>query len=337
MQTTSKPFLQPNSRRPLVDLQAPPETKKLITSRYAQGHYNPGKERKHSVENDLNEFEGSRGAKRTKTTIAVASAAPASSKNFVGAAKSSLKEKQLLKEKRMRKTGTIVPKSHRSLSSLAPIDIGVKIKAPLASRKDSFYSQSHDSIRIDETAVLDPLEDIENRVRVIPKASAPAKTIHVARASTKFRTSLTISNNGSTAGSAIPTPVVARKVVQPRIDSVKKVAIAVPTPKISTKLPRVASLSQTTASAASLKTRLEKAKSSTTTLLLKEPALATKATNFNGHNVTNVFFPAASAAKKRIFTRQRAKLAIKQDPMLVKEYDLEIYSYWREVEVYRLN
>lgn len=336
MQTTAKPFLQPTSRRPLVDRQAPtPEIKKPIISRYAQGHYNPSKERKHTVEHDLNEFEASRGSKRTKTTPAVASVVPTSSKNFVGAAKSSLKEKQLLKEKRMRKTGTVLPKSQRNLSSLAPVKPleESKFKAPLPNRRDSFYSQSHDSIRIDDPAALDPSEDIENRVRLVSKATAPAKTIHVARASSKFRTSTTIIKTGSSATTTIPTPVVTRKVVQSRVDS--NILSSIPTPKISTKLPKSTSLPIISASApiASLRNRLEKSKSTSTVLLMKEHALATKATKFTGLDVRNFVFSSTQEDKKRTFSRQRAKLAIRQDPMLVKEYDLEIYTYWKEMEV----
>ena len=337
MQTTAKPFLQPKSRKPLVDLQAPtPEIKKPIVSRYAQGHYNPAKERKHTVEHDLNEFEASRGSKRTKTTLAVASVVPSSSKNFVGAAKSSLKEKQMLKEKRMRKTGTVLPKTQRIVSTLTtskPVEER-KFKAPLASRKDSFYSQSHDSIRLDDNTTLDSLEDIENRVRLVTKSSVPSKTIHVARASSKLRTSTTINKTALNLSTSSNASTVTRNAVQPRPESLSARVSSLPASKISTKLPKSGLLPTLPISApvVAVKSRHEQPKSTSTTILIKEHALATKATRFTGIDVRNVF-SASSVVEKRTFSRQRAKLAIKQDPMLVKEYDLEIYNYWREMEV----
>jgi hypothetical protein len=184
-------------------------------------------------------------------------------------------------------------------------------------------------------AILDSSEDVENRVRVIPTASAPIKTIHVARASSKFRSSLTISNNGSISGKALLKPEITRKVVQPRLDTMSKITTTANAAKISTKLPRVVALPNVslTVPASVVKSRIENEKLTATTLLLKEHALASKAMKFNGQDITNLFFPTTKAITKRIYSRKSAKLAIKQDPILAKEYDLEIYNYWKEMEV----
>jgi hypothetical protein len=252
-----------NNRKPLGDLQSGAGSEQqqsrvkpsksvqhgVVPSRYAQGVYKPSSDlvRKTISDEVSLEIASNRPLKKSRMVAVIPQTQPSTS--VVNAAKLSLKEKQMLKEKRMKRTG-IIPKpapSQKSVSTLPDVKLITSNR-----RRDSLYSQSHDSIHLDEGRMA---IDMDSSVKIQPvTVSKPAKIIHVARASSLG--------------------------ARPKLAAVDtNVRIRAPSSQVELK-------------------RLKQV-----------------------------------SPKKAIVKRRNKKIAVVSDPLLVKEYENDIYMYWREIEV----
>ncbi|KAJ3372005.1 G2/mitotic-specific cyclin [Kappamyces sp. JEL0680] len=307
-----------NNRQPLGTLSSQTVKSSAVkqpTSRYAQGVYKPlpppsagagnnesaaKLNRKHS----LSEVRPQQGhvqdedqgrSKRVKTSTVSKPVLPAST-NAVTAAKLSLKEKQLLKERRTRRTG-IVPalKPASTAASLVALSASVqqlksstssvlseqlsRFSSSITSRRDSCYSQSHDGT----SRMTDVSMQLEHdpASRTLPSAAHAVKTIHVARASQLQR--------NAKADSAKERPPVPATVAKKRTVLAK--------PASEKRLVQVETFSLPG------------------NLLKKSP------------------FVSLEKAQSSVRGRRNKRLALSQDPIQALEYEHDIYVYWREIEI----
>ena len=333
--------------RPIAGVKQP------LTSRYAQGSYHPAEEqkqkisvlcpssyaRKHSLENVYGNDKEQMG-QSTKRVKMQADARPSTaarlplssntSTNVVAAAKMSLKEKQMLKEKRIRKTGVVKPKSTASVrasqQSLLPINqtlstntkynhndivlesaklkpiITKKVRDDINSRRDSRYSfdGSYDSIikekigDVSEMQIDADLLPVQITAMGSSSLSKP-KTIHVARASRKLS--------------------VTESKCEVEEKKIRPVLAAIP-PQTIKKISNISTARISSVNTILKESRINelKSKTSTSVSVIKKQAIS-KAV---------VQKPKYKPCKKPV---------ILQDPIQALEYSEDIYVYWREIEV----
>ena len=363
-----------------------PSNKQPLQSRYAQGLYNPTAEnekklksgissssssivRKHLLENAGNGEQEDLvvypSTKRVKTALPSHPAAdvvelPAvksytSATNVVAAAKLSLKEKQVLKEKRIKRTGlgmkaksgTYVrapaplpnaahsarPPSQPASSQMATIaHDDIHFKKVQESRRDSRYNSIVNVSDISASSIRQPLDESlmvvdGDLLPVHINAVGKPKTIHVARASQKW------------SSSRIEVEKVHRdKEILPVEKSTSSSSALIPSAKPATRtlLATKESISRPLRqhnAAVPLKTAKTILEVSSTTLQVSL-SLSTKK---RPSSIPKSLAPAAPSApialKKAKRTSSQRKLAIPQDPILAQEYAEEIYVYWREIEL----
>ena len=326
---------------------------KPLTSRYAQGYYNPAEEqkqklatlpstyaRKHSLENSKEQAVQS--TKRVKmhadAKVSTTSRVPLStnnSTNIVAAAKLSLKEKQLLKEKRIRKTGAVklksaaIPLKNQSIPPISKSNFvsntynfnnssveNAKLKQTntelvrVSSRRDSRYSSDENN----SSCIQDKLGDISGMqidadllpVQITTMNSttiSKPKIIHVARASSR----VSAIEKKLEVNEKKPRSVLAAIPLQ----SVKKTS--------SIANSRVPTLNTSLKDSTNIELKISKANLSSCKSVSVTKELS----------IPKSIIPALQKSAKK----PRKKAVIVQDPIQALEYSEDIYVYWREIEV----
>lgn len=379
-----------NSRRQRQALA--PSNKQPLQSRYAQGFYNPTAEnekklksgisssssstvRKHLLENAGNGEQEDLvvypSTKRVKTALPSHPAANAvelpavksyiSATNFVAAAKLSLKEKQVLKEKRIKRTGLgmkaksgtyvrapapLPNATHSARSPSQPASSSSQMatighddnhfKKAQENRRDSRYNSM---VNVSEISVNSSIrQHLDESLMVVDGDLLPVhinsvgkpKTIHVARASQKWSSSKVAVETVHRDKEILPSSLVER--------STSSSSALMPSAKPPTRTSLATNESNSRPlrpynAAVPLKTAKTILEVSSTTLQVSLTQSTKKRPSSIPKSLALAAPSAPVALKKAKRTSSQLKLAIPQDPILAQEYAEEIYVYWREIEL----
>lgn len=330
------------------------------TTSAAIHHLTGGYSKRQSGEANTDLLESSK-TKRVKTTLATSrptttSIVPdhrlsstsilKSSGNVLNAAKLSLREKQLLKEKRVRKTG-LVPVlkpattiNHSTISSnnnnaksastvISSLAAQERLKVS-TNRRDSRYSQSHDSSSILKQAHDDSMAVDSDLMPVVSSRDGMTRTIHVARSSTLVRQSREFEKSQVLIRAAEQNFDACIESTSPKKSKRQALIKTQDENQIKELVHRKKLGSLSTNSISESLITLKSSVSSS----VKRISSAQRKEQLEALKKASIISTVIKSPRKSL--RRNKKLAISQDPLFVHEYEQDIYEYWKELEVHDL-